>query len=140
MIKQSLCASSFDGFLNLGELVFFCLFREGAFVIRIYSYLCFSWFSAILEDLESSRQWWPWGHRWHIFSVLLRPSYHIDYAYLLYWSFVLAGVLEANFVEPAHDKQGFERTLVLSRLEQRLIQMQKTYWWVLICHWVSCSW
>ncbi|XP_057417172.1 protein MICRORCHIDIA 7-like [Lotus japonicus] len=38
------------------------------------------------------------------------------------------GVLEANFVEPAHDKQGFERTLVLSRLESRLIQMQKNYW------------
>ncbi|KAI3673623.1 hypothetical protein L6452_39747 [Arctium lappa] len=38
------------------------------------------------------------------------------------------GVLEANFVEPAHDKQGFERTIVLSRLESRLIQMQKTYW------------
>ncbi|KAM7483478.1 hypothetical protein LguiB_008061 [Lonicera macranthoides] len=38
------------------------------------------------------------------------------------------GVLEANFVEPAHDKQGFERTIVLSRLEGRLIQMQKTYW------------
>ncbi|XP_027340218.1 protein MICRORCHIDIA 7-like [Abrus precatorius] len=38
------------------------------------------------------------------------------------------GVLEANFVEPAHDKQGFERTLVLSRLESRLIQMQKSYW------------
>ncbi|KAK3042537.1 hypothetical protein RJ639_000261 [Escallonia herrerae] len=38
------------------------------------------------------------------------------------------GVLEANFVEPAHDKQGFERTIVLSRLEARLIQMQKTYW------------
>ncbi|KAF5932686.1 hypothetical protein HYC85_028857 [Camellia sinensis] len=38
------------------------------------------------------------------------------------------GVLEANFVEPAHDKQGFERTTVLSRLEGRLIQMQKTYW------------
>ncbi|KAK7318303.1 hypothetical protein RJT34_03002 [Clitoria ternatea] len=38
------------------------------------------------------------------------------------------GVLEANFVEPAHDKQGFERTLVLSRLEARLIQMQKNYW------------
>ncbi|XP_020253957.1 protein MICRORCHIDIA 4-like, partial [Asparagus officinalis] len=38
------------------------------------------------------------------------------------------GVLEANFVEPAHDKQGFERTTVLSRLEARLIQMQKTYW------------
>ncbi|CAH2070465.1 unnamed protein product [Thlaspi arvense] len=38
------------------------------------------------------------------------------------------GVLEANFVEPAHDKQGFERTTVLSRLQQRLVQMQKTYW------------
>lgn len=38
------------------------------------------------------------------------------------------GVLEANFVEPAHDKQGFERTTALSRLEARLVQMQKTYW------------
>ncbi|GAY56283.1 protein MICRORCHIDIA 4 [Citrus sinensis] len=38
------------------------------------------------------------------------------------------GVLEANFVEPAHDKQGFERTTVLARLEARLIQMQKDYW------------
>ncbi|CAN6472484.1 unnamed protein product [Victoria cruziana] len=38
------------------------------------------------------------------------------------------GVLEANFVEPAHDKQGFERTTILSRLEARLVQMQKTYW------------
>ncbi|KAG9445827.1 hypothetical protein H6P81_011955 [Aristolochia fimbriata] len=38
------------------------------------------------------------------------------------------GVLEANFVEPAHDKQGFERTTVLQRLEMRLVQMQKTYW------------
>ncbi|TMW97558.1 hypothetical protein EJD97_005322 [Solanum chilense] len=43
------------------------------------------------------------------------------------------GVLEANFVEPAHDKQGFERTTVLSRLEARLVQMQKTYWSTL-CH------
>ncbi|KAK1413187.1 hypothetical protein QVD17_34958 [Tagetes erecta] len=43
------------------------------------------------------------------------------------------GVLEANFVEPAHDKQGFERTTVLQRLETRLIQMQKTYW-TTYCH------
>ncbi|KAK9073594.1 hypothetical protein SSX86_007918 [Deinandra increscens subsp. villosa] len=43
------------------------------------------------------------------------------------------GVLEANFVEPAHDKQGFERTTVLQRLESRLIQMQKTYW-TTYCH------
>ncbi|KAI3467769.1 hypothetical protein Pfo_024432 [Paulownia fortunei] len=38
------------------------------------------------------------------------------------------GVLEANFVEPAHDKQGFERTTALSRLESRLIHLQKNYW------------
>lgn len=42
------------------------------------------------------------------------------------------GVLEANFVEPAHDKQGFERTTVLARLEAKLVQMQKTYWFVLV--------
>ena len=47
--------------------------------------------------------------------------------------------MEANFVEPAHDKQGFERTLVLSRLEQRLIQMQKNYWGA-NCHQIGyCS-
>ncbi|KAE8649075.1 hypothetical protein Csa_014868 [Cucumis sativus] len=40
----------------------------------------------------------------------------------------VVGVLEANFVEPAHDKQGFEKTIVLSRLESRLIQFQKDYW------------
>ncbi|KAK6160441.1 hypothetical protein DH2020_003822 [Rehmannia glutinosa] len=40
----------------------------------------------------------------------------------------VVGVLQANFVEPAHDKQGFERTTALSRLESRLIQYQKTYW------------
>ncbi|KAG0566565.1 hypothetical protein KC19_7G073000 [Ceratodon purpureus] len=40
----------------------------------------------------------------------------------------IVGVLEANFVEPAHDKQSFERTNVLARLELRLQQMQKQYW------------
>ncbi|KAL8535060.1 hypothetical protein ACS0TY_010907 [Phlomoides rotata] len=38
------------------------------------------------------------------------------------------GVLEANFVEPSHDKQGFERTITLSRLEARLQHFQKIYW------------
>ncbi|GJY92943.1 histidine kinase-like ATPase, ATP-binding domain-containing protein [Tanacetum coccineum] len=38
------------------------------------------------------------------------------------------GVLEADFVEPAHDKQGFERPTVLKRLENRLVIMQKKYW------------
>ncbi|XP_019175503.1 PREDICTED: protein MICRORCHIDIA 7-like isoform X1 [Ipomoea nil] len=48
------------------------------------------------------------------------------------------GVLEANFVEPAHDKQGFERTTVLARLEAKLVQMQKTYW-TQNCHKIGYS-
>ncbi|MCL7034563.1 hypothetical protein MKW94_010590 [Papaver nudicaule] len=35
------------------------------------------------------------------------------------------GLLEANFVKPAHDKQDFERTNVLSRLESKLAKTQK---------------
>ncbi|KAK3157941.1 hypothetical protein QOZ80_2AG0130550 [Eleusine coracana subsp. coracana] len=40
----------------------------------------------------------------------------------------IIGVLEVNFVEPAHDKQDFERTNCLARLEARLVRMQRTYW------------
>ncbi|MCL7029337.1 hypothetical protein MKW94_021927 [Papaver nudicaule] len=39
------------------------------------------------------------------------------------------GLLEANFVKPAHDKQDFERTNVLSRLESKLAKTQKRYWY-----------
>ncbi|CAN1856558.1 Protein MICRORCHIDIA 4 [Linum perenne] len=48
------------------------------------------------------------------------------------------GVLEANFIEPAHDKQGFERTTVLSRLEARLKQFQKQFW-TSRCHEIGYS-
>ncbi|KAL8250823.1 hypothetical protein R6Q59_034516 [Mikania micrantha] len=40
----------------------------------------------------------------------------------------IVGVLEANFIEPAHDKQDFERSSVFSRLEMKLKQMQMEYW------------
>lgn len=40
----------------------------------------------------------------------------------------VVGVLEANFIEPAHDKQDFERTPILQRLETRLKQMTIEYW------------
>ncbi|KAK9054423.1 hypothetical protein SSX86_025501 [Deinandra increscens subsp. villosa] len=43
----------------------------------------------------------------------------------------IVGVLEANFIEPAHDKQDFERSSVFSRLEMKLKQMQMEYWFVL---------
>ncbi|KAI3726528.1 hypothetical protein L1987_66326 [Smallanthus sonchifolius] len=42
--------------------------------------------------------------------------------------FGIVGVLEANFIEPAHDKQDFERPSVYSRLETKLKQMQMDYW------------
>lgn len=68
-----------------------------------------------------------------VIGVLSMFKFLMLNAFSSYWScrsdhFYWAGVLEANFVEPAHDKQGFERTTVLARLETRLIQMQKTYW------------
>ncbi|KAK7251134.1 hypothetical protein RIF29_34068 [Crotalaria pallida] len=40
----------------------------------------------------------------------------------------VVGVLEANFIEPAHDKQDFERSLLFIRLEARLKQMTYEYW------------
>ncbi|XP_023633380.1 protein MICRORCHIDIA 4 [Capsella rubella] len=38
------------------------------------------------------------------------------------------GVLNANFIEPSHDKQGFVTGKVLSRLQAKLLKMQKDYW------------
>ncbi|XP_027345437.1 protein MICRORCHIDIA 1-like isoform X1 [Abrus precatorius] len=40
----------------------------------------------------------------------------------------VVGVLEANFVEPAHDKQDFERSSLYIRLETKLKQMTNDYW------------
>ncbi|CAI0381354.1 unnamed protein product [Linum tenue] len=48
------------------------------------------------------------------------------------------GVLEANFIEPAHDKQGFERTIALLRLEARLKDHQKQFW-TSKCHEIGYS-
>ncbi|KAL6640198.1 hypothetical protein ACP70R_015600 [Stipagrostis hirtigluma subsp. patula] len=39
-----------------------------------------------------------------------------------------SGVLEANFIEPAHDKQDFERTPLFIRLETKLRQIIIEYW------------
>ncbi|GAB2231880.1 hypothetical protein Droror1_Dr00010898 [Drosera rotundifolia] len=40
----------------------------------------------------------------------------------------IVGFLEANFINPAHDKQDFERTSPYIRLEARLKQMVMDYW------------
>ncbi|KAL0307860.1 UNVERIFIED_CONTAM: protein MICRORCHIDIA 2, partial [Sesamum radiatum] len=41
----------------------------------------------------------------------------------------VVGVLEANFIEPAHDKQDFERSTLFIKLESRLKQMVNDYWY-----------
>ncbi|KAK6125700.1 hypothetical protein DH2020_040566 [Rehmannia glutinosa] len=40
----------------------------------------------------------------------------------------VVGVLESNFIEPAHDKQDFERSPLFNKLEARLKQMVMEYW------------
>ncbi|KAK9285596.1 hypothetical protein L1049_024791 [Liquidambar formosana] len=40
----------------------------------------------------------------------------------------IAGVLEANFIEPAHDKQDFERSSLFIRMEAKLKQILLEYW------------
>ncbi|KAL0872455.1 hypothetical protein Bca101_022160 [Brassica carinata] len=40
----------------------------------------------------------------------------------------VVGVLEANFIEPAHDKQDFERSSIFQRLEARLKKIVYDYW------------
>ena len=38
------------------------------------------------------------------------------------------GILEVDFVQPAHDKQDFERTDLFARLEAKLKQLQPAFW------------
>uniref|UniRef100_A0ACD5VA24 Uncharacterized protein n=1 Tax=Avena sativa TaxID=4498 RepID=A0ACD5VA24_AVESA len=40
----------------------------------------------------------------------------------------IAGVLEANFIRPTHDKQDFEKTELFQRLDTRLKDMTTEYW------------
>ncbi|XP_048136442.1 protein MICRORCHIDIA 6-like isoform X2 [Rhodamnia argentea] len=40
----------------------------------------------------------------------------------------VVGVLEANFIEPTHNKQDFERTSLFQKLEVRLKEMTWEYW------------
>ncbi|CAK9161778.1 unnamed protein product [Ilex paraguariensis] len=40
----------------------------------------------------------------------------------------VVGVLEANFIEPTHNKQDFEKTSLFQKLEARLKEMTMEYW------------
>ncbi|XP_047073877.1 protein MICRORCHIDIA 2-like [Lolium rigidum] len=63
--------------------------------------------------------------------------YHKNRLIMPYWKVLqegssrgrsVVGVLEANFIEPAHDKQDFERTPLFIRLETKLRQIIIDYW------------
>ncbi|KAK6148355.1 hypothetical protein DH2020_019267 [Rehmannia glutinosa] len=63
--------------------------------------------------------------------------YHKNRLILPFWHVVtysdsrgrgVVGVLEANFVEPTHNKQDFEKTPVFQKLETRLKEMTQEYW------------
>ncbi|KAL8457872.1 hypothetical protein ACS0TY_035659 [Phlomoides rotata] len=63
--------------------------------------------------------------------------YHKNRLILPFWHVVtycdsrgrgVVGVLEANFIEPTHNKQEFERTPVFQKLETRLKLMTQEYW------------
>ncbi|XP_021292253.1 protein MICRORCHIDIA 6 isoform X3 [Herrania umbratica] len=63
--------------------------------------------------------------------------YHKNRLILPFWQVVsysdsrgrgVVGVLEANFVEPTHNKQDFERTSLFQKLEGRLKEMTWEYW------------
>ncbi|PIA55935.1 hypothetical protein AQUCO_00700329v1 [Aquilegia coerulea] len=58
---------------------------------------------------------------------LIRPFWKLINDHTSYGSGVV-GVLEANFIEPAHDKQDFERSTLFLRLEMRLKQMCNDFW------------
>ncbi|CAD5174539.1 unnamed protein product [Musa acuminata subsp. malaccensis] len=63
--------------------------------------------------------------------------YHKNRLIMPFWKVVqegssrgrcVIGVFEANFMEPAHDKQDFERTPLFIRLEAKLRQIVLDYW------------
>ncbi|XP_052181315.1 protein MICRORCHIDIA 6-like isoform X5 [Diospyros lotus] len=63
--------------------------------------------------------------------------YHKNRLILPFWKVVsysdsrgrgVVGVLEANFIEPTHNKQDFEKTSVFQKLENRLKEMTWDYW------------
>ncbi|CAH2036892.1 unnamed protein product [Thlaspi arvense] len=63
--------------------------------------------------------------------------YHKNRLIMPYWQVLrnssskgrgVVGALEANFVEPTHNKQDFEKTILLQKLETRLKEMTVEYW------------
>lgn len=74
-----------------------------------------------------------WLLPWQKFVSLLFLLYEmLFFLQFLTFDAYMIGVLEANFIEPAHDKQDFERSSLFIRLEARMKQMVLDYWFVFL--------
>ncbi|KAJ1398251.1 zinc finger protein [Sesbania bispinosa] len=77
--------------------------------------------------------------------------YHKNRLILPFWKAVnysnnkgrgVVGILQADHVEPTHNKQDFERTPLFQKLEARLKDMTLEYWYsvyasILLCTWIA---
>ncbi|WMV11984.1 hypothetical protein MTR67_005369 [Solanum verrucosum] len=69
---------------------------------------------------------WPWKLIWKI-KIPLKPFWHVV-RYSDSRGRGVVGVLEANFIQPTHNKQDFEKTPLFQKLEVRLKEMTWEYW------------
>ncbi|KFK30261.1 hypothetical protein AALP_AA7G238200 [Arabis alpina] len=60
---------------------------------------------------------------------LIRPFWNVTTLGRSVVGHGVIGVLEANFIEPAHDKQDFERSSLFQRLEAKLKKIIVDYWY-----------
>lgn len=58
---------------------------------------------------------------------LILPFWHVV-SYIANRGRGVVGVLEANFIQPTHNKQDFEKTSLFQKLEARLKEMTLEYW------------
>ncbi|KMZ66428.1 MORC family CW-type zinc finger 3a [Zostera marina] len=58
---------------------------------------------------------------------LIKPFWNV-FPENLFKTKCIIGMLEANYIKPAHDKQDFERSILYNSLEKRLKQIVKEYW------------
>lgn len=52
----------------------------------------------------------------------------------------MSGILQADYLEPTHNKQDFERTSLFQKFELRLKQMTWEYWYIVYANVVLCTW
>lgn len=68
----------------------------------------------------------------HGFNIYHKNRLILPFWHVVSYSFSrgrgVVGVLEANFIEPTHSKQDFEKTPVFQKLETRLKEMTLEYW------------